>query len=300
MLGQRQTRIWAVAALLGCLCATAQAACPDVVTTDTWAARYPAGTVRLPDTPLTLKEAYCAQRRYVTALQRRHGAPVGYKVGFTGPAGQLQFQIDQPAFGILLADMFVENGATVPADFGHRPLLEPDLMVVVADDAINNATTVAEVAANLATVHPLLELPSIPFDRSAVVTGTGLVALNIGAARLVMGPGVPVRDDPEFLSALGRAETRLLDEAGAVVQAAPTATLMGHPLRVVLWLIAELRREGLALKAGDHISLGAVGGLFPLVAPGKAFTYQLQGLPGGMVSVDVRFGPRSAAASAAE
>lgn len=283
------------AAMLGSPAAAAE--CPDAVTTGIWAARYPHDTVRLPQAPLTLKEAYCAQRTYVEALQRRFGPPVGYKVGFTGPAGQLQFQIDQPAFGVLLADMFVEDGATVPADYGHRPLLEPDLLVVVADEAINRATTIEEVAAYLASVHPLIELPAIPFTADAVVTGTGLVALNIGATRLVMGPGVPMQTDPVFLQALADAQTLLIDENGRQVQAAPTATLMGHPLRVVLWLVAELRREGLQLHEGDRISLGAVGGLFPLVQQGKAFTYRLDGLPSGPVSVSVRFGPPSAAES---
>jgi 2-keto-4-pentenoate hydratase len=58
--------------------------------------------------------------------------PVGYKVGFTGQALQERFAIDRPATGVLFEPMFVEDGGTVPLDFGRGPLIEPDLGVAAA------------------------------------------------------------------------------------------------------------------------------------------------------------------------
>lgn len=46
---------------------------------------------------------------------------------------------------------------------------------------------------------------------------------------------------------------------------------MGHPLDAVLWLVADLRAAGETLRAGDLLSLGAMGTPFAPV-PGGAIT----------------------------
>jgi hypothetical protein len=43
--------------------------------------------------------------------------------------------------------MFVPDGGSLKRDFGHRSLIEPDLMVVVKDAGIMDATTELEAAA---------------------------------------------------------------------------------------------------------------------------------------------------------
>ena len=54
-----------------------------------------------------------------------------------------------------------------------------------------------------------------------------------------------------------------------------------------LWLVDEMKRQGKVLTAGDRLSLGAVGKLFPLNDSGKTYTYTLKGLPGGPISTSV-------------
>ena len=76
-------------------------------------------------------------------------------------------------------------------------------------------------------------------------------------------------------------------ETGAVIQTAPGSTLLGNPLRVVLWLVDEMKRRNETLKAGDRLSLGSVGKLFPLKESGKTYTYTLNGLPGGPIATSV-------------
>jgi 2-keto-4-pentenoate hydratase len=115
-----------------------------------------------------------------------------------------------------------------------------------------------------------------------------LVAVNIVATRMVKGPGAPVEATPAFVQAMADMQTIFTDETGTVIQSAPASTLLGNPLRVVLWLVDEFHRRGKALRAGDLLSLGAVGKLFPLREGGKTYTYTLTGLPGGAITTSVR------------
>jgi 2-keto-4-pentenoate hydratase len=55
----------------------------------------------------------------------------------------------------------------------------------------------------------------------------------------------------------------------------------------VLWLVDEMQRRGTPLQAGDRLSLGAPGKLFPLKEGGKTYSYALNGLPGGTTTVSV-------------
>ena len=45
--------------------------------------------------------------------------------------------------------MLLQDGATVPASFGARPLYEADLLLVVKDEGINSATTAEEASSRL-------------------------------------------------------------------------------------------------------------------------------------------------------
>lgn len=67
----------------------------------------------------------------------------------------------------------------------------------------------------------------------------------------------------------------------------PGTAILGHPLNAVLWLIDDLRRSGIRLKAGDVLSLGT----FSPPLPARAATFvsvRYIGLPGDP-EVAVRF-----------
>lgn len=266
----------------------AEAACLDDATVAKLVAGYPTQPVTGVPTDLSLNDAYCTQAKYVALLRKTMGAPIGYKVGFTGKPTQERFGIPNPALGVLFKPMFIGDGGTITRNFGHRPIIEPDLLVVVKDTELMDATTELEVASHLTSVHPLIELAAVQFAEEEKLTGPGLVALNMVATRMVMGPGTPIQATPEFVDAMARMKTVFADETGTVIQSAPASALLGNPLRVVLWLVNEMNRRGESLKAGDRLSLGAVGKLFPLVESGKTYTYTLTGLPGGPISTRVR------------
>ena len=98
---------------------------------------------------LTLEDGYCAQDKYLKLLKVRYGPAIGYKVGFTGKASQERFGVSKPVYGKLFGPMLLKSGSTLDLNFGVRPLFEPDLVVTVKDEGINDAQTMLEVAQHL-------------------------------------------------------------------------------------------------------------------------------------------------------
>ena len=282
-----RARAVAVSVIILALSGIAHAACLSDDMVAKLVAGYPTTPVTGIPANLSLDDAYCTQAKYVALLEQTMGPPVGYKVGFTGKATQEQFKIPSPAMGVLFEPMFIPDGGSIKRDFGHRTIIEPDLMVVVKDEGIIDATTELEAAAHLDTVHAYMELAALQFAQDEKFTGASIVALNLVATEMVQGPGLAVQATPEFVQALADMETVFTDETGEVLQSAPGSGLLGNPLKVVLWLVDEMKRQGKTLKAGDRLSLGAVGKLFPLKDAGKTYTYTLKGLPGGAISTSV-------------
>ncbi len=265
------------------------AACPPSAEIEAQAAAFLQNRpVDLYSTELTLQDAYCAQEKYLAALIPQYGQPVGYKIGFTGKALQERFQVREPALAVLLEKMLLPDKATFSLASAHRPMIEPDILVTVKDKGIMTAKTELEAAAHLDEVRPFLELPALPFQAGSKLTGTTLVASNIAARAGVSGKGRKTAATLEFVQALADMETVFTDETGAVLQKAPGSNLLGNPLRAVLWLIKELQTRGETLQAGQVISLGGFGKLFPLKEAGKTYTLTYTGLPGGPLTTSVR------------
>ena len=238
-----------------------------------------------PDTPIkgisgdiTLDEAYCSQEKYVQALKSINGKVIGYKVGFTGKATQERFKINTPATAVLFEHMFIKNGSSIDKNFGHRTLIEPDLMMIVKNSNIMNAKNPLEASNYISSIHPFMELPALQIAEDEPMTGAVIVAINMVATKMVMGPGVLMQSTPEFIQSLATMETIFEDEKGNIIQNSPGSSLMGNPMNVVMWLIEDFNKRGITLKAGDRISLGSVGKLFPLKEGNKTYTYTLKGI----------------------
>jgi 2-keto-4-pentenoate hydratase len=279
----------AVAALLaGCASAPPDApGCPTAAETQErvrlYLARQP-----LPNPPptLTTEAATCGVRKFVAALSATQGPVVGYKAGLTNPAVQQRFGLTAPLKGTLLQAMLLKDGAEVPAQFGARPFLEPDLVVEVGSAAIHDAQTPEQVLPHLRAVIPFIELPDTLVADPSKINAPTLILINVGARLGVLGAPIPVRNDPAFAAALRDMTVRTVDGTGKELAAAKGAAILGHPLHAVIWLAAELKKEGITLKPGDLLSLGAFG-MGPAAA-GQTVRVTYEGLPGNP-QVAVRF-----------
>ena len=267
-----------VSVLLTALAApmSAGAAClDDAATAELTAAILATVPAPAPDVDGSLDDALCTQAKLVAALAAEWGPPVGYKAGLTSAAVQERFGATAPVRGVLLRDMLLEDGATVPAAFGARPLFEADLIVVVADEAINGATTPAEVARHISAVHPFIELPDLVVAEGQPLDAAVITSINVGARLGVLGDEVPVEDPAAMVEALAAMTVILTNAKGTEIAAAPGAAVLGHPLNAVIWLADS----GVALEPGDLVSVGSIG---PLLSPeaGLSVTATYDGLPG--------------------
>lgn len=254
----------------------AVAACPSDEAIDAYVADWKAGK---PTTALaveaTMADALCAQRKLVERLSEDLGASVGYKAGLTSEPAQERFGVDEPVRGVLLEGMLLESGATVPANFGARPVFEADMLVVIADAAVNEATTPEEVLPHVSAVIPFIELPDLALAEGEPLNGAVLTAINAGARQGVLGKPIAAEQSDRFLQSLADMEVRVTDDGGKELAVAKGSAVLGHPLNSVIWLMGS----GVALAPGDYVSIGSIGPLMPTKA-GQTVTATYHGLPG--------------------
>lgn len=235
-------------------------------------------------TPEGLSDAdgACTRAKVNNLLALRYGKVIGYKAGLTNPAVQKRFNATEPVWGKLYDGMLLENGASVEAAFGARPLFEADLLVRVKSAAINQAATPADVLAAIDQIIPFMELPDLVVQAPPRLNGAAVSAINVGARLGVVGTpiAVPVTRGERFamLDAL-RDMTVILADGNAELGRGKGSDILEHPLNAVVWLAKALAREGIAMEPGDLISLGSFSPLVP-PKPGQKATITYYGLPG--------------------
>jgi len=280
----------ALAALLAACAGTTPApivqtpGCLSDAQMDVWmadqAARRP--TVNPPAT-MTMADAACTRAKLQQRLAAQSGPLAGYKAGLTNPAVQKRFNTDQPVWGALYERMLLDNGATVAATFGARPLYEADLLVRVKDAGINAATTPAEVLQHVDQIVPFIELPDLVVQAPPQLNGVGVSAINVGARLGVRGAPLAVPADPagqaRLLDQLRDMDVRLVDAQGDRLGGGKGSDVLGHPLNAVVWLAGALKAQGLALQPGQLVSLGSFSALLP-PKPGLKATLHYDGVPG--------------------
>ena len=232
----------------------------------------------------SMEDALCTQGKLVSRLAFSEGRPVGYKAGLTSKPAQERFGVSEPVRGVLLSGMLLDDGATVPAAFGARPLFEADLLLVVGGAPINEVATSEAAMGEGAAVGPFIELPHPTLAEGEPLDGVTITAMNVGARLGVMGAEIPVADAAAMQAALEDMTVRVTDAEGTEIGSAGGDAVLGHPVNSLLWLVGE----GVALKAGDLVSVGSIGALMPPAKAGGKATVTYEGLPGDP-SVSVTF-----------
>ncbi|PSN20503.1 hydratase [filamentous cyanobacterium CCP5] len=225
--------------------------------------KYPAPVMT---TGLSIQQATRLQVDLIGRLSPELGPIVGFKAALTSPEAQAQIGVNHPLYGYLLEEMLLESGDSVSLGFGARPMAEADLMVRVGSEAINSATTDAELLASLDAVIPFMELPDLVYRAGAAIDGTALIAVNVGARYGVMGEPIALTPTDAWMTRLGNIRAHLFNDAGQTVATGESSQLLGHPIQVVRWLRDSLAAQGTELRAGDLLSLGSMSALVPVEA----------------------------------
>jgi 2-keto-4-pentenoate hydratase len=240
------------------------------------------------NTGMTYQAALEVQNDYVALLGKSMGKRAGYKVGLVTAEGQRRLGITHPVRGVLFKKMLLTNGVTVPITYGTRPILEPDLLVLVKNEAINEARTPQEAMAALSEIVCFIELADGTFATNSPVDGGVITAGNVGARTGVIGQARAIQQTKAFYDAWSRMALVLRDGAGRELSRVTADGVMGHPLNALLWLVQDLKKTGEKLQPGDVVSLGSPS---PQVTPraGGKYVLTYEGLPGGNLEAKVSF-----------
>jgi 2-keto-4-pentenoate hydratase len=206
---------------------------------------------------------------------------VGRKAGLTAKAVQVQLGVDQPDFGVLFADMEIEDGGVLDPVQSLQPKVEAEIAFVLAHDLLEPDTTAEMVAQAVATVHAAIEIVD---SRIAdwKITFADTVADNGSSAYFVLAAGgLPLAG----LDLEGAAMT--MEVGGEVVSTGIGAAALGNPLNAAAWLAQTLAKRGEPLKAGDILLAGALG---PMIAlnPGD----HVRAVIGGIGEASFTYGSR--------
>ncbi|MBZ0129071.1 MAG: 2-oxo-hepta-3-ene-1,7-dioic acid hydratase [Rhodobacteraceae bacterium] len=206
---------------------------------------------------MTMADAYAIQNAWV-ALKLEAGRRIeGRKIGLTSRAMQIQLGIDIPDSGILFDDMFLANGATIPAGRFIQPRIEAEIAFIMADDLHGADVTPEDVLAATEAVAPALEILDTRIFRKDPVTGRARTVLdtisdNAANAGIVLGDA---RHDPRDVD-LGWTGA-IVSLNGMVEETGLGAGVLGDPLLAMAWLANRLAEHGDYIRRGEVVLSGS-------------------------------------------
>lgn len=207
---------------------------------------------------------------------------VGRKIGLTSPAVQQQLGVDQPDFGVLLADMAVPHGGVVAAGRLLQPKVEGEVAFRLGAD-LDGELSRESVRAAIAAAHAAIEIVDsriAGWDISIVDT----VADNASSGLFVVGERAVALTEVEPVDV-----AMSLYRNGELATSGEGRACLGDPIEALLWLARTAAHYGDPLRAGEIVLSGALG---PMVAvePGDVVRVAISGL--GQVEVSFAGGQR--------
>jgi len=216
---------------------------------------------------LDLAGGYAVQR----VLRNEAGPLVGWKLGVTSRAKQVQVGVSAPVFGFLAGRNALDLGEPLDTSQLIQPRCEPEIVFVLGRDLAGPHVTAADVISASSGVAVGIEVLDSRF-RDYRFTMADVVADNTSAGRFVVGTPVPPAGIDLRLVGV------VLEKNGEVVATASGAASLGHPAAAVAWMVRAMAAEGSlagpgnrgvgeGLRAGDVVLSGGLTAAVP-VAPG--------------------------------
>lgn len=223
-----------------------------------------------------LDEAYAVQALHMRDRETDDNPLVGRKVGLTSEAVRRQLGVDQPDFGLLLADMEIHSGRRIDLRRLIQPKVEAEIAFVLDSDV--EGLDRASVLGAVEYVTPALEIvDSRIVDWRIALFDT--VADNASSAMYVLGEDTI---DPREVDLREVAMAMAVD--GEVVSRGLGADCLGDPVEALVWVARTAAAQGRPLRAGEVVLSGALGPMVPLRA-GMSIAAEIAGV--GRVAVDV-------------
>jgi len=196
---------------------------------------------------------------------------IGRKVGLTSKSVQKQLGVDSPDFGMLFADMAVNDGEEVALGKVLQPKAEAEVALVLDRDLAHPGVTLPELISAVAYALPAVEIVGSRIEKWNIKL-LDTVADNASSGLFVLGA------EPRKLEGLDlRLCGMVMERRGEPVSLGAGVACLGNPLNAALWLANTMVQVGQPLEAGDIIMTGALG---PMVeaSPGDVLETRINGL----------------------
>ncbi len=225
-----------------------------------------------------LDSAYRIQSALIARRVQAGAVRVGRKIGLTSIAVQRQLGVDQPDFGVLLDDMAITVGDSVPAGRLLQPKVEGEVAFILGAD-LDGEITPETIRAAVATAHAAIEIVD---SRVAGwdITIADTIADNASSGLYVINEhGRPLEGvEPKNV-------TLKLTINSQQASVGTGAACLGDPLNALEWLAHTTAHYGDPLRAGEVVLSGALGPMVGVI-PGDEVSAEISGLG----TVSARFG----------
>jgi 2-keto-4-pentenoate hydratase len=219
------------------------------------------GRTAIPQLSDTFPHLDLATAYDIQAAQRADFGPVvGWKLGVTSRAKQVQVGVDSPIRGFLAPEHALDHGEPLICAEHVNPRCEPEVAFVMGADLSGAHATTTEVLAATTGVAAAIEVIDSRYTDYRF-TMPDVVADNSSAGRYVLGSPVPATGIDLRLVGV------VMQKNGEVVSTASGAASLGHPAAAVAWLVRSLAEHGEGLRAGDVVLSGGLTAAVP-VSPG--------------------------------
>jgi len=206
---------------------------------------------------LTLNDAYAIQAYNVRRRVEAGRAIRGCRLGRTSQPRQDILGVAEPDFGMLIDDMFVDDGAEVPVDSLLQPRVMGAIGFMLADDLAGPGVTTADALNAVGGVLPVIEIvDSRIADWRVQLADT--VADNASSGRVVLGSRVTAATTVDL-----RLVGLLLYRNGVAIESGAGAAALGNPVRCLTWLANRLLPPERGLRRGDIVLSGPLLRLVP-------------------------------------
>jgi 2-oxo-hept-3-ene-1,7-dioate hydratase len=227
------------------------------------------GLLSLKHPSITLDDAYAVQAAWVRRKTARGRIVKGWKIGLTSKAMQSALNISIPDSGVLLDDMFFEDGASVPKGRFIQPRIEAEIAFIMKSDLSGPDCTVAEVLAATGHVLPALEILDtriVRVDTASKKTRTifDTISDNAANAGIVLGSK---KRDPNAANL--RWVGAIVMRNGEVEETGLGAGVLNDPAMGIAWLANRLAQYGQGISDGDVVLSGSF--IRPIEAPSGSF-----------------------------
>lgn len=247
-----------------------------------WLAHERIDTLPADARPATRSAGYAVQS--ASAGFGAAGAPVGWKIAATSPAGQAHINVSGPLAGRLFAGRMHGDGHEASLAGNAMRVAECEIGFRMARALPPRPQPYAAdaVLAAVASVHPAIELPDSRFRDFTSAGEAQLIADHACTNDFLFGPGLPA--DERLLQLADHRVEALRN--GSERHAGYGRNVLGDPLNALVWIANELSAQGLGLAAGEIVITGACVPPIP-VQPGDTVEADY----GWIGRLGVRFAP---------